>query len=98
MFWWTIIAACTCNGVFNQRPLQNAFSSPPVHQVLQLLHGLWFPVSSTGENLPAVIHSDDTVCRVYEETAEWEAKFLVHVAPIKEQWALLYLANVIFAK
>lgn len=44
-------------------------SSSPIHQVLQLLHGLRLAVTAAGEDLPAVIHTDDAVGRVDEKTA-----------------------------
>lgn len=41
----------------------------PVHQILEFLHGLRFSIPTAGENLPTVIHTDDSVCCVDQETA-----------------------------
>lgn len=41
----------------------------PVHQVLEFLHGLRFSIPTAGENLPAVVHADDSVSGVDQETA-----------------------------
>lgn len=41
----------------------------PVDEVLKFLHGLRLPISPTGENLSAVVHSDDAIRCVNEKAA-----------------------------